>query len=119
MKKGKNNHSLDIEFGLRMLSGETELYEKLLQKFSENYYNAPFLIKGMIEEGKINEAGIMAHSIKGLSGNMGALKLKEICAHLENKLKNNEHQDVHETLEKLEEEVDQVIMSIYEYMHSK
>ena len=67
---------LDTEQGLKHLGGDTKVYLKVLQDFKERYRD--FMLVDLESE-KSMEA---LHTLKGLSGNIGATTLYPIVKHL-------------------------------------
>ncbi|MBN2824730.1 MAG: response regulator [Campylobacterales bacterium] len=68
---------IDRDRGLAYLAGNTKLYLRLLTKFLKEHKD--FDLKALQEE----EYKRKIHTLKGLSGNIGATKLQEICKKLE------------------------------------
>ncbi len=66
---------VDVNQGLYHVGGNTRVYIKLLKSFHSNYKEALPQIKTCLENGKTEELTRIAHSIKGVSGNIGALDL--------------------------------------------
>jgi two-component system sensor histidine kinase/response regulator len=80
---------LDIESGLKHVSGNIELYLKLLRKYVDNHGDVPGEIRNNLEAGDMAAAERLAHTIKGVSGSIGATALQEMCAKVENAIKNS------------------------------
>ncbi|WP_269530768.1 two-component regulator propeller domain-containing protein [Chitinimonas sp. BJYL2] len=74
---------VDVEAGLRTLSGSQRLYRRLLQRFHEGYAEAPQQLAAHLAAGRFEDAHRLAHTIKGLAGNMGAFALGEAARELE------------------------------------
>jgi two-component system sensor histidine kinase/response regulator len=79
---------LDIESGLKRVSGNKELYLKLLRKYVENHGDVPGEIRNNLETGDIATAERLAHTIKGISGSIGATALQEMSAKVEESINN-------------------------------
>jgi two-component system, sensor histidine kinase and response regulator len=80
---------LDTVSALRRVAGNRRLYRQLLQQFVGGYANSAVSIQQALAEGKKMEAARIAHSIKGLAGNIGAERLSVAAADLENMLPEN------------------------------
>ena len=80
---------LDINSGLNRMSGNFELYKNLLIKFFREYTDLSMIISEDAENGRTDDAVRTAHSVKGVSGNLGATKIQVKMADIENKLKNS------------------------------
>lgn len=78
---------LKVEEALEHLGGSEKLYITLLNGFLDKYIHVDEEIKRLAESGSYHEARILAHSMKGLSGNLGALDLYEKAKNLEHVLK--------------------------------
>lgn len=65
----------DIEGGLRKVQGNRELYMKLLKDFYYDYKEMPQKLQLLLEQGDNDTLQRIAHTIKGVSGNIGADKL--------------------------------------------
>jgi HPt (histidine-containing phosphotransfer) domain-containing protein len=61
-----------IAAGLDRVGGNRQLYAKLLFSFREGQMNAGKRIREALESGDIETAGRIAHTVKGVSGNLGA-----------------------------------------------
>ena len=66
----ENLEIISIEKGLKKLAGNKDLFEKVLANFYEKYLNIKL---HDLEESELFE---ISHALKGLSGNIGALKLE-------------------------------------------
>lgn len=82
--------NLDTEAGLAVTDGNAELYRKLLSRFYENQSDFESQFSHALKDEDWEKARILAHSLKGLSGNLGMLsihgcaeKLEKVCVHPE------------------------------------
>jgi len=89
---------LDLKDGLDRVGGNKKFYKNLLIKLRDGYAAAPDEIVALLEDGRLEEARRAAHSIKGVAGNVGAKKLQETAAALEEALKAG---DINQALEAL------------------
>ncbi|PKM95201.1 MAG: hypothetical protein CVU84_05800 [Firmicutes bacterium HGW-Firmicutes-1] len=80
---------LNVEKALKKLGGSHKLYKILLVGFSLKYAKVDQEIRTFSMEGSFDEAQRLAHSIKGLSGNLGAEKLRICALKLEDIYKND------------------------------
>jgi CheY-like chemotaxis protein len=74
---------INVNEGLKRLLGNKKTYRRILLKFREDFQDAAGTIKGLVTEEKYDEAGILAHSLKGAGGNIGAEKLQGAAEALE------------------------------------
>jgi two-component system sensor histidine kinase/response regulator len=79
---------VDLHEGLNRVGGNEQLYRKLLIKLRDDYAGAESEIRAALREGEIQEARRLAHSIKGVAGNVGAKPLQLAAADLESAVKN-------------------------------
>ncbi|WDP90934.1 MAG: response regulator [Desulfobacter sp.] len=88
---------IDTAAGLARLAGNQKLYKSILAKFFKETRQTVSNLLMAIETGKQQAAVRQAHTIKGLSGTIGAKALQELAANLENALKQNfraDHRDI-------------------------
>jgi CheY-like chemotaxis protein len=74
---------INVDAGLKRLLGNKKTYRRILLKFHEDFQDAADTIKGVVSEEKYDEAGILAHSLKGAGGNIGAEELQGAAEALE------------------------------------
>ncbi|MCK9199600.1 MAG: PAS domain S-box protein [Gallionella sp.] len=74
---------LDVELGLRRVLGKRPLYLSMLQKYVSNQQATPTELRAALDAGDRATAERIAHSAKGVSGNIGASGLQEMAAELE------------------------------------
>ena len=67
----------DLEGALARVGGNKNLYRKLLGMFTQKYKNSGEELDQLISSGKMEEARGLAHTIKGVAGNIGAINLFE------------------------------------------
>ncbi|MDF1616486.1 Hpt domain-containing protein [Petrocella sp. FN5] len=66
---------MNLDVALTHLGGSMSLFETLISGFYNQYSHVDEDIKKLLDAGKQEEARLLAHSIKGLSGNLGASEL--------------------------------------------
>jgi PAS domain S-box-containing protein len=74
---------IEIEAGLSRVGGNRRLYRNLLLKLRTDYAYYSEMIRSALEAGDTAEARRLAHTIKGVAGNIGAVDLQEASATLE------------------------------------
>ena len=84
---------LDMEDGLLRVGGNRKLYRQLLIKVREDYGKSHAEIASLLEKGNKPEAERLAHSIKGVAGNVGAKGLQAAAAEMEAAIKEGREQD--------------------------
>jgi len=78
---------ISILSGLSRVGGNTQLYTKLLCKFREGQENTVPEIKAAVQSGNMETAFGLAHTLKGVSGNLGMEGLYRAAAELEKAIK--------------------------------
>ncbi|MDP2247181.1 MAG: response regulator, partial [Nitrosomonadales bacterium] len=75
--------SIDVKTALKRVAGNQKLYLKLLEQFVASYSDSDEDLISFIREGRQEEAERIAHSVKGVAGNIGAMELAAAAADLE------------------------------------
>ncbi|MCV2403517.1 response regulator [Marinomonas sp. C2222] len=88
LKKATYWKEVDAITGLKRLELNQELYYKLLLKFATDYENTPHTLNSLLKqpEDKVSsfvKASQLMHSIKGVAGNLGIVKIHHLAAELE------------------------------------
>ena len=74
---------IDVEGGLRRVMGNKALYLDLLRRFSEGQRDTPQGMREALAAGDRRLAERLAHTLKGVSGNIGAAGVQASAAELE------------------------------------
>jgi CheY-like chemotaxis protein len=74
---------LDTADGLARVAGNVRLYLKLLRQFAEQQAEAPSRVSAALAAGDRATAERVAHSLKGVAGNLGASRVQASAAALE------------------------------------
>ena len=64
---------LDAERGLNMVNGKMATYQRILRKFVEKHGDDPILLAHSLMAGNLAELEKLAHTLKGVAGNIGAI----------------------------------------------
>lgn len=81
---------IDYAFGLSQLSGNEALLIKLFGKISSEYRDTPQKLTEMFERGQWEDAKILVHTLKGVSGNLGCTALHKITKEIDAELKESQ-----------------------------
>jgi CheY-like chemotaxis protein len=81
---------INIREGLMRVGGNEKLYLSILIKLRDDYAETDQEIKALLQSKKTGEAERLAHSVKGVAGNVGAGQLQEAAAGLEHAIKEGE-----------------------------
>jgi two-component system sensor histidine kinase/response regulator len=98
-------HSLegiDIEEGLRRVGGNRKLYRKLLVEFYQDHRDDVHAIRKALDQDDLETAQRLAHTIKGVSGSIGAGDLQREGASLDSSFKEGQHDLYPELIARLE-----------------
>lgn len=93
---------VDIEAGLKRLNGNRKLYKKLLFEFSAGYTSVSDDIRKHMEQGDTEPALRLAHTIKGVAGNISANEIQKIAAVLEEALMRSDEKEAMRLLPELD-----------------
>ena len=89
---------IDTTAGLAITQGNEKLYRKLLLKFRDGQRDFEANFKAALVSDDPDEAGRVAHTLKGVAGNIAANELRAAASELEQACR-NEIEDVSELLE--------------------
>ncbi|MFM6987179.1 MAG: response regulator [Arenimonas sp.] len=79
--------SLDLALGMARMGGKASLYHKILAQFRERQSDAPLKIREALAAGDADTARRIAHTLKGLSGNIGATGLQKACESIDARIR--------------------------------
>jgi CheY-like chemotaxis protein len=79
---------LDIDLALHQLMGKRSLLDNVMKSFRKDHFNAPDVIKQMLDSDQLATAHLRVHSIKGIAGTIGAKTLQKTAQELETAIKN-------------------------------
>jgi polar amino acid transport system substrate-binding protein len=103
---------ISIKSGLARVGGNKKLYSKLLGKFRRNYASVADEFRKALAKNDSETAIRLAHTIKGLAGNIGALDLHLAAVDLESALRQNKTEILPYRLNALTDTLDLVLESI-------
>ncbi len=87
---------IDMTGGLKRLGGNRRLFEKLLREFQRDYQHAAATIRGQLNDGRVAEVQRLLHTLKGISGSLGAEGLHRVVRDFEGVVKGS-RSDEYET----------------------
>ena len=88
------------------------MYRSLLIKLRDDYASSAEEIAGQLRTGEAEKAERLAHSIKGVAGNVGAGSLQEAAAELEHAIKEGEADSYGEKISGFDKVLKNVIMAL-------
>ena len=80
---------IDFEFGLSQLSGNEALLIKLLSKIRVEYADCEARLQAMFANEQWEDAKVLVHTLKGVSGNLGCVALHQATKIVDNELKHD------------------------------
>jgi CheY-like chemotaxis protein len=83
---------LDVQGALARLGGDRDIYASVLQTFSTELQQIPLQVAQALSAGEWSDAARALHTLKGLSGTLGARQLATVAAQLEKACKDNSAQ---------------------------
>lgn len=81
---------VDITDGLARLNGNTQIYLDILYKFAEMFQGIDKAFQDILSKKEYSKGLALAHSLKGLAGNIGAKEIYALAQELEDAFKDNE-----------------------------
>ena len=103
---------IDTKTGLMRMGGNAGSYQNLLGKFAQNQSEAVDRIRESVAGNDSETATRLAHTLKGVSGNIGAMELHAVVQELETALKQNDESTQNALLEKTQSILDEVVAAI-------
>jgi len=105
---------INIEKGLKTVIGNEKLYRNLLGKFLESNGSVMTEIKDTLKSGDMETAARLAHTVKGVAGNLGAEALFPVAADLEKAIKQEEMDGLDGLIDSFETQLNIVMGGIQE-----
>jgi PAS domain S-box-containing protein len=81
---------INLADGLKRVAGNKRLYRDLLQQFAAKQGNTPAQISAALESGDLKLAEHIAHTVKGVAGNIGITEVQAVAQKLEMALRDGE-----------------------------
>ncbi len=110
--------ALDIEVGLSRVLGNKVLYLDLIKRFVNDQANVVHEIQQAIEQNDRQHAGRVAHTVKGVAGNIGAHDLQAKAQMLESTInsEDSDESDINQTLSDFQPALTQLIDELSGYL---
>ncbi|UXI67053.1 hybrid sensor histidine kinase/response regulator [Tahibacter amnicola] len=103
---------VDMTLALRRLGQDGALLRRLLRRFPEEVGSASAAIRAAIAEGDYATALKRAHGVKGVAGNLSALRLVDACVALEHALAASERETIAAAQEEFEAALAQILAHV-------
>lgn len=94
----QNIPGLAVQEGLRRVLGKQALYLSMLRKFVAGQADTPNQLVQTLAAGKRAEAERLAHSLRGVAGNIGAMEVHRLATDVETAIREQYAEDDTETL---------------------
>ena len=105
---------IDTKSGLERVGGNQKLYRNLLKKFAKNQANSTEEINKALEANDVELATRLAHTIKGVAGNIGAIELQAAAKDLETGIQEEGAHVATVLIESTQTQLERVVRSIHD-----
>jgi CheY-like chemotaxis protein len=103
---------IDVAGGLARVGGNRGAYLRILRRFAADNRETTAGIRQAIEEEDLETAARLAHTVKGVSGNVGATSLYQIAADLESSLREGVDEATPGRIERFDEALGTVLATL-------
>ncbi|MHB8125245.1 MAG: PAS domain-containing hybrid sensor histidine kinase/response regulator [Desulfitobacteriaceae bacterium] len=103
---------IDLEAGLKRLNRNETLYKKLLLDFPEKYTSFTEEIRKALHEEDIDTAERLAHTLKGVAGNLSIMRVYNLAQGLEETIADKSKTEIDKLLVELARELQLVTQSL-------
>ena len=110
---------IDVKWGIQRIGGNIKLYENLLKNFLQDHRYTLEKIRISLEDERTEEARRLAHTLSGVSGNLGATLLEKSSLFFEQHIKQKNNSHYQADLHKLEQSFSQVMNGLQIWLRSR
>jgi two-component system sensor histidine kinase/response regulator len=104
---------LDVGLGLSRMAGKKPLYVAMLRRYAAGQATATKRIRQALNAGDLSTAERIAHTLKGVSGSVGAAAVEQLAGAVEQALRDGlQHEEVHVRLLELHEPLANLTVAI-------
>jgi HPt (histidine-containing phosphotransfer) domain-containing protein len=107
---------IDFEKALSGMGGDSSLLNETLQDFIDFYSDAGERIETAVSEQRYHDAGILAHTLKGLGATFAAEELNHAATSMEQVLQHEAPDQLDELLTDLKAAIDRMIVEIQHFL---
>lgn len=100
---------IDMADGLQRLNGNQATYERILRLFRDKQADAAARLQRLIHRREWHQAAHLAHTLKGSAGNIGAKRLYEAAAGMEQACRNSDAEAAGAAIDALQDCLAQVV----------
>ncbi|MCK5735052.1 MAG: response regulator, partial [Spirochaetaceae bacterium] len=110
----ENIPGLNLDQGLKRVGGNRKVYKKIILSFAEKNRNFSQELQALLDSDELLEAERLAHTLKGVAGNIGADSVFSTVTELDAELKKDKYSAelVHRLLRKTVEELNRLFSSL-------
>ena len=113
-----NLDGLDIEYGLKFMHNNVNLYKNLLHEFLDAYEKSDIVLELLINKNRYEEAKKLSLDVKGLAETIGAKELSEFCNELYNRIVYKQYDKVKRNVSKYNTLLKTLKVSINTYLEN-
>jgi signal transduction histidine kinase/DNA-binding response OmpR family regulator/HPt (histidine-containing phosphotransfer) domain-containing protein len=103
---------IDVRGALERVAGNTALYKRLLNSFQKSHSDTASEVRAALSSGDRELAQRLAHTVKGVAGNVGADALYEAAGQVEGRIRDAIDDALPEALEQLEQVTRQTLETL-------
>jgi CheY-like chemotaxis protein len=103
---------IDVYAALQRLGGKQKFFQKLLRMFAETYAHAGRDLRNALNNGAIEDAQRLAHTLRGVAGSIAAKQLQAAAGDLERDLKGLDDQALQASVPMFENALLEVLSSL-------
>jgi two-component system sensor histidine kinase/response regulator len=108
--------NIDIKSGLSRVGGNEKLYRSLLVKFYNEYPDSTAQIKDALAKEDQELGTRLAHTVKGVAGNLGAKDLQAASADVERAIKDGNLKNIDELLDTFEQNIQSIMDGLRDFV---
>ena len=109
---------IDLTAGLNRMRGNWSAYKRILKSFHKKHKSAVDIIEDLIRQDHLAEAALLAHSLKGSGGNLGADALFKQAASMEKACREGNQEEAMGCISALRQQL-QIVMTGLETLEQK
>ncbi|MDM8538185.1 response regulator, partial [Desulfobacterales bacterium HSG17] len=110
---------INTQLGLSRASGNAKLYINIITKFCDTNLKTTEQIRESLKRKDYSAAIRLAHTVKGVAGNIGAIHLQKISGDLESAISHSDSVKTPDLLDQFEGEIDEVIKVLKPYANAE
>jgi len=103
---------IDVEAGLNRVVGNKTLYRSILMQFRDGSEHTISDLNVALNNGDIETATRIAHTLKGVAGNIGASSLQVLAACLESELRRGKSSGLERQIKDVEEQLARLVLTL-------